>query len=143
MAKDIVAGGPWSCQQLRKLAVCFRFEESEKSLQQVIFERLSMLIRLEELIIHIPKNNSTTGDLLEFRLDCGMGQLASLRQLTALRFLSKKSRDYHAGLGTDEFEWIKNHWKKLKMIEGKLNSDHEVDAQLKRALKAHGIAVEF
>jgi len=51
MAKDVVAGGPWVCQQLRKLTACFWFEESEKGLQQEIFERLSTLTRLEELTL--------------------------------------------------------------------------------------------
>ncbi|KAF9349888.1 hypothetical protein BGX34_001547 [Mortierella sp. NVP85] len=139
MAKDVIAGGPWVCQRLRKLTACFWFEESEKGLQQEIFERLSTLIHLEELTIRIPKNDDTNGYVLAFQLDCGMGQLASLRQLTTLQFLSNISKFYHAELGIDEFEWITKHWKKLKTFKGSLNSDYQVNYQLRRALEAHGI----
>jgi len=122
MAKDVVAGGPWVCQRLRKLTACFWFEESEKGLQQEIFERLSTLIRLEELTMRIPKNDDTNG------------VSAGLRHGTVgtLQFVSNISKFYHAELGIDEFEWITEHWRKLRLLKGSLNSDYQVKYQLKR-----------
>ncbi|KAK3819577.1 MAG: hypothetical protein J3Q66DRAFT_334944 [Benniella sp.] len=140
MAGDIVAGEPWVCQQLRKLTACFWFQESERNLQQDIFWRLSTLTRLEELTMRILKMDVGNGYALAFRRDCGMEHLESLRELTTFRFLSDVD-SIHAELGMYELKWIEEHWKKLKILEGRLNSDHEVDAQLKRALEAHGISV--
>ena len=140
MAKDIVAGGPWVCQRLRKLTACFWFEESEKGLQQEIFERLSKLTRLEELSIHVLKKGAMNGYVLKFRLEYGMGQLASLRELTTFHFVSDIDGCY-ADLGMAEIEWIKDHWKKLKRVKGSLNSCNTTHYNLKVAFEEHGIAV--
>lgn len=48
-AKHVVEREPWVCQQLRELEIWFQFEESEQDLHQLVFERLSTLIRLDRL----------------------------------------------------------------------------------------------
>ncbi|KAI8354825.1 hypothetical protein B0O80DRAFT_47673 [Mortierella sp. GBAus27b] len=87
-ASDIVEGGPWICQRLRELKFCVRVEESERNLQPEIFKRISALVGLEELNMRYPEvdDTETAKSVLEFRLDQGFGQLASLRQLRTLVF---------------------------------------------------------
>jgi hypothetical protein len=55
-AKEIAERGPWVCQQLQDLAICFRVGELEEhlQLQQLVFQRFSTLIRLERLEMRIP-----------------------------------------------------------------------------------------
>jgi hypothetical protein len=141
MAKDIVAGEHWACQRLRKLSTCFWFEESEAGLQPVVFECLSSLIRLEEMIMHVTKREAINGYVLKFRLKDGMGQLASLQELTSFQFLPNDYRKWQIELGMEEFEWIKDRWKKLKMVKGRLNSCNTVRNNLKVAFEELGIEV--
>ncbi|KAF9349887.1 hypothetical protein BGX34_001546 [Mortierella sp. NVP85] len=141
MAKDIVAGDPWVCRQLRKLTIGFWFVASDKCLQHEIFGRLSTFIHLEELTMRIPQNDVGNGTVLTFQLDCGMGQLASLRELTTFRVVSIRA-EYSAGLGKDEFEWIKKHWKNLKVVKGNLVSNRTENYLMKKAFRRHGITVD-
>jgi hypothetical protein len=143
MAKDIVAEERWVCQRLRKLLTCFWFEESEAGLQPVVFECLSALIRLEELVIYIHKKEADvmSRKVLKFRLEDGMGQLASLQELTSFQFLPNGYWTWQIELGMEEFEWIKEHWKRLKMVKGRLNSSSTVSSHLKVAFEELGIKV--
>jgi hypothetical protein len=72
--------------------------------------------------MRIPKNDDTNG------------VSAGLRHGTVgtLQFVSNISKFYHAELGIDEFEWITEHWRKLRLLKGSLNSDYQVKYQLKR-----------
>jgi len=56
-ARDVVRGGPWACQRLRDLKICFLFGDTERDLQQAIFEHLSKLTQLVSLEMHIPEND--------------------------------------------------------------------------------------
>ncbi|KAF9353868.1 hypothetical protein BGX34_011335 [Mortierella sp. NVP85] len=147
LAKDIAQGGPWVCQQLRELKLYFRVREKEQDLQPFVFERLSTLTQLEVLIMKYPYggddyqslSTDVCQDALVFRLDCGMGRLASLRQLTELHFLDNPP--YIPHLDVDEAEWMVDHWKKLKSIRGRLNEDDIVNARIKSILEPHGILI--
>lgn len=72
--------------------------------------------------------------MLEFRLDRGLGQLASI-QLKYIMF----GAAYVAQLGMEEVEWMATSWKRLKQINGKLNDDPVVEMSLATALQGHGI----
>ncbi|KAF9353869.1 hypothetical protein BGX34_011336 [Mortierella sp. NVP85] len=139
-AKDIAEHGPWVCQQLRKLKLCFRVEESEQDLQRLIFERLSALVQLEELIMWLSMSDNAYG-VLKFRLECGLGLLASLQQLTTLRFFRDSASEYVPQLGMDEVTWMVDNWKKLKSIKGRLNSDQLIESQLQRTIECHDIEI--
>ena len=137
---DIAEREPWICQQLRDLKICIRVVEAERDLQQLVFEWLSTLVRLETLEMWVPDEPSNGEDVLAFRLDCGLRQLASLQQLTTLSF-GQWNRDdrYMPQLGKDEVSWMLNNWKRLKIVAGRLNKNLEVDTSLRGIIESHGI----
>ncbi|KAF9357334.1 hypothetical protein BGX34_009417 [Mortierella sp. NVP85] len=141
-ARDIPKRGPWVCQQLRVLRIWFRFGESERDLQEQVFERLSTLIHLERLTLEYPITGR--GDIyagLEFRLDCGLGRLASLQQLNCLCFGRLRSHSHYPQVDIGEVAWMVEHWKKLKCISGPLNSHNEVRNAIVSVFESHGIDV--
>jgi hypothetical protein len=143
-ARDVVNGGPWVCQRLRELRIGFLFRESDQDLQREIFGRLSTLTRLESLVIHIPDiGHYGSEDILEFRLENGMGQLATLKQLTSLGFERSRNGTYASQMGQDEVLWMLANWKKLKSIAGKLSDDPEEDRRLKLVLWYLGVKTAF
>lgn len=115
-------------------------EESEQDLQRLIFERLSALVQLEELIMWLSMSENAYG-VLKFRLECGLGLLASLQQLTTLRFFRDSASEYVPQLGMDEVTWMVDNWKKLKSIKGRLNSDQLIESQLQRTIECHDIEI--
>jgi hypothetical protein len=141
-AKSVAERGPWVCQQLRELRIQFLFDASEEDLRQLMFERLSKLTRLERLTLNY--NASGGGgylDVLKFRLDCGLGRLASLQQLNYIWLCSSRSDRRNPDLGMEEVEWILEHWKRLEVMKGCFNREREVRTQLRKVLKSHGIAI--
>ncbi|KAF9355449.1 hypothetical protein BGX34_010481 [Mortierella sp. NVP85] len=139
-AKDIAEHGPWVCQHLRELEICFHVGDSDQDLQPLIFKRLSTLVRLKHLKLNSFLRSVITDSVLEFRLECGMGQLSTLQQLASLAFgVHSRNMRYFPQLGMDEATWIMDNWKNLKLIKGRLNKDQEIDIQLKSAFKSHGI----
>jgi hypothetical protein len=145
-AGDIAEGGSWACLHLKELAICFLFEESEQDLQPLVFERLSALTRLERLIMWAsPTDNAGHGKILEFRLDCGMGKLAGLQQLTFIRFDIQRLQNgirtdyYYPQLGMDEVAWIIDHWKRLEVIKGHFNRNWLLAYVMAIDLESHGI----
>ncbi|KAF9355186.1 hypothetical protein BGX34_010618 [Mortierella sp. NVP85] len=146
-ARDIVEGGPWVCLQLKALMLCFLVEDTEQELQPLIFERLSTLTRLEVLTMWAPPMNDNGQDkVLRFRLDCGMTSLASLRQLTFIHFgrirrwsMCDDDVSYCPQLGMDEILWIEIHWKRLRMVQGRLNENKRLEEQLISRLQSRGI----
>ncbi|KAF9355238.1 hypothetical protein BGX34_010569, partial [Mortierella sp. NVP85] len=137
-ARDIAEGGPWVCQRLRELGVCFRVGETEQGLHSLVFERLSTLTRLETLDMkESARANHGSDGVLDFRLDYGLEQLASLHELKVLRFHTKV--EHMQQIGMEDVEWMIDSWKKLKGIYGRLNSDPKLEYQLSDALKSRGI----
>jgi len=139
--KDITERGPWVCQQLRELRICLRFHSSDQGLQQLVFERISTLVQLEKLTAAHPYTSSHY-DGLEFRLDCGLGQLATLQQLSDITFGGRRMGKAFPQLGMEEVAWMVDNWKKLKRVEGPLNGDKEVKARLVNVFESHGINVQ-
>jgi len=142
-AKDIAEGGPWACLQLQQLHVCFWIGESEQDLQSLIFERLSALVRLCNLTMSCPIERGNDGGVLEFRLDKGMGHLATLQQLSWICFEKEPFQDvlYMPQIGIEEVEWMVDNWRNLRKISGVLNSNRELEDQLRDVIKSHGIFV--
>jgi hypothetical protein len=139
-AEDIAEGGPWLCQQIRRLVICIRFEDLKPDLHQLVFERLSTLDQLEHLDLDITYNDDDNDDcVLLFRLDWGMEQLATLQQLKSFSFDTDTVDRYTPQLGMDEVVWMMEHWKKLKRVNGPFNRDPRIAAQIRSAFESHGI----
>ncbi|KAG0284282.1 hypothetical protein BGZ97_008244 [Linnemannia gamsii] len=63
--------------------------------------------------------NDVLPDTLQFRLDSGLDQLASLENL---EYLSFESMDHQ--MGTAEIEWIARHFPRLKEMRGLVTENH-------------------
>ncbi|KAK3819594.1 MAG: hypothetical protein J3Q66DRAFT_438750 [Benniella sp.] len=144
--RDVANGGPWVCQNLRELYIGFMFEESEvDELQPEIFRRLSTLTRLEELEIVLPEDELFGDDhILKFRLENGMGHLASLQQLSLLSFGDAPKHITHVPqMGKKEVAWMLANWKKLRGIYGQLNNNPSINRKLKDVLEFLEIKTEY
>jgi hypothetical protein len=87
-----------------------------------------------------PNFNDVVEGVLEFRLEYGLGQLASLQRLSTVIFTgSTNSRNYEPQLGMEEVVWMAGNWKKLRKIGGCLNSDEQMESQLAASIKSLGI----
>ena len=128
------------CQRLRELEIYLCFQDCEQDLHQLVYERLSTLIRLERLTIQHPYSSTIdANEGLAFRLDCGLGRLASLQQLTYFCI-----RTTHNGqLGMEEVVWMVDNLRKLRKVVGNLNRVEEVKSQLVSVFESHGIAVDI
>jgi len=142
-AKDIMERGPWVCLQLRVLRIFVLVEEEDRDLQPAVFERLSTLVQLRELVVSVsPLKPVKEENLLGFRLDQGMRHLASLQQLVRLTFsghIRYPDKPYFPQLGIQEVEWMMGAWKNLKFINGFLNSNREVNAELMKVIEFRGL----
>ncbi|KAG0246446.1 hypothetical protein BGX31_002100 [Mortierella sp. GBA43] len=143
-ARDIAQGGPWCCRELRVLWIRIVFDTSEQDLHPVVFERMSSLVRLECLHLMRPMNESGNHHGLKLRLDHGMGQLASLRQLRRVFILrGVPVRNYSfPQIGKEDAEWILDNWKHLVLMSGYLNEDKELDKAVKKELSGQGMYVD-
>ncbi|KAG0226494.1 hypothetical protein B0O80DRAFT_469621 [Mortierella sp. GBAus27b] len=135
-AQDVVKGRPWVCLKLRILRVGISFEPSTKDsapllhLQPLVYERLSKLVNLEELCI----SRRFKYPSLDLRLECGLDKLSTLRYLDTIIFHSTKQKMSHV-----EIDWILEHWKNIRTIEGKLHCTYpRMDKDLSARLEEHG-----
>ncbi|KAF9361591.1 hypothetical protein BGX34_007051 [Mortierella sp. NVP85] len=115
-ARDIVQDEPWVCQSLQELVVGLRVGETEQDLQPLIFERLSSLVRLKILSMYKPWDDNCDEGVLNFRLDCGLGQLVTLKELALIAFPDSKSGTMMQRLEMEDVEWMMNYWKNLKDV---------------------------
>ncbi|KAG0228999.1 hypothetical protein BGX31_006354 [Mortierella sp. GBA43] len=86
-SQDILDGQPWVCgRSLRYLFVSIILTPSQETdadrHQHHVFERMSRLVNLEELNLYNDDPMATR--CLDFRLDKGLGLLATMRQLETL-----------------------------------------------------------
>ncbi|KAG0218559.1 hypothetical protein BGX31_011572 [Mortierella sp. GBA43] len=106
--------------------------EMEK-LQRLVFEQLSRLHHLTTFNItpnrHTGANSYSmdTGMIsgLDFRLCVGLGMLSGLKLISQINVSGTAQR-----MGQEDIEWMIDHWKDLKRIDGVLN--HEDEALNKR-----------
>ncbi|KAF9364893.1 hypothetical protein BGX34_012201 [Mortierella sp. NVP85] len=125
-ARNVAERGLWACQQLRELNIQFLMDPSEQDLQQLVFERLSTLVRLERLTLDYDRCGDYRHDVLHFCLDCGLGQLAGLQQLTYVWLYTPSYSSWCSNLGTEDVVWIVNNWKKLKTTSPNYNGSAKV-----------------
>ncbi|KAK3819589.1 MAG: hypothetical protein J3Q66DRAFT_399041 [Benniella sp.] len=117
--QDIVNGEPWICNRLRELTICFKLEENEEELQREVFERLSRLVHLESLLMNCHDGQHTNSHV-EFTLENGLQQLASLQRWKTLGFLG-----FIPQLTLNEVQWLNHHHKKLRIEGGPFNEDKD------------------
>ncbi|KAF9364894.1 hypothetical protein BGX34_012202 [Mortierella sp. NVP85] len=143
LARSVAERGPWACQQLRELRIQFLIDPLEQSLKQLIFERLSTLVLLEQLTLDYTFSRSARHyDMLECRLDCGLGRLACLHQLNYIWLCTPNNYWRSPNLGMEDVVWMVENWRKLETVRGHLNKDGELTVRLKSVFESHGISVE-
>ncbi|KAI8603772.1 hypothetical protein EDD21DRAFT_368119 [Dissophora ornata] len=135
LAKHLVYGKPWVCLLLKTLQIRITFHAEENGLQPLVFQQLSRLVHLETLHIGGLEPGPYIREL-DFRLQNGLGELASLKEMRRLQH--KGTRQL---LGVEEVEWIVAHWTKLKTVYGSLNMDPAINIALKGFLKSYGVHV--
>jgi hypothetical protein len=112
---------PWACERsLKTLEICFEISPTpwDKDRQQsAIVKRLMRLSSLERLDLTDPQTRTHGGPSgLEFRLERGLEQLATLTRLKEIVFYPKIEQ-----LAMEDVEWMIKHWKNLKSVKGKLS----------------------
>ncbi|KAG0274484.1 hypothetical protein BGZ95_009725 [Linnemannia exigua] len=158
---------PWVCQGLKRLSVLF-FDNDEPGTvsgddlrgsvtnrsSSLVFGYLSKLEQLDTLDISF-YNMRTPIDLRfinlnapQFRLDTGLGQLATLKKLKALCLDRTKQN-----LREEDVEWMLLQWPKLKKLSGALSwspSEEDeggensiVDTQLSKLVLEKGISRDY
>ncbi|KAI8598378.1 hypothetical protein EDD21DRAFT_382664 [Dissophora ornata] len=151
LVQDLLGGPrqPWACKDSLKVLELFfettvvgsDVEQKQQEEQDYIFERLSELQNLESLIVSPPNRwtpmcrNQPT---LDFRLEKGLGRLATLTQLTHFDFLITEQ-----SMTTAEAEWMIDHWVSLEQATGVFNQDEEENSIVSVLLYEAGIAVSL
>ncbi|KAI1307360.1 hypothetical protein EDD11_004507 [Mortierella claussenii] len=124
--RDDGSYSPWICTKLRELNVYIDMDGLDS--QEDMLERLSTLQQLESFNFgrkkYIGRNAYTS---IELRLDKGLATLATLRRLQDLRFDDVDQELTHA-----DVRWIEEHWKCLRLIEGRLSKSTAVHSELKQ-----------
>ncbi|KAF9953925.1 hypothetical protein BGZ65_004347 [Modicella reniformis] len=132
-------GVPWACEKsLKVLEICFEVLPRMRSEDLgPLLILLSRLRNLERLDLTDPEASLSNILSLEFRLDKGLEQLATLTRLKRLvieRTIQESTME--------DVEWMINHWRNLKCIEGTLNTeDKDESAKLVSKLQAAGVEV--
>ncbi|KAF8976308.1 hypothetical protein BGZ46_008368 [Entomortierella lignicola] len=139
MGSQITDRDIWGCKEsLRTLQLGFSLAEAipEKyEQQQLIFKKISELRNLERLDItnfEIPGTGPES--TLDLRLEMGLGQLETLRNMRELVFNYTKQF-----INVEEVKWMLNRWPKLSSVQGVFNLDTDVDRDLKTMLHFRGI----
>ncbi|KAF9089191.1 hypothetical protein BGX23_006871 [Mortierella sp. AD031] len=125
LSDDIRDGEIWPCHEyLHTLALYFDLTLASAVTDcQRTFACLSKLKALRRLNVSrylTPHGRPIQGNLqsLQFRLDHGLAQLATLRHLEALYFDGTPQQ-----MKMDEARWMENNWKALRVVRGTFNSD--------------------
>ncbi|KAF9905860.1 hypothetical protein EC991_001265 [Linnemannia zychae] len=153
---------PWVCRGMRRLKVIFIDDENDsgysgndepgavdgvrKNSSLLVFEHLSTLHQLEVLDISPrniwfrsdPSTNKPKGP--QFRLDLGLGLLATLTQLKGL-CLDHTKQDLRKG----DVEWMLNQWPRLRKFSGQLSLslDSTTEAELVGLVKERGVSRRY
>ncbi|KAG0229167.1 hypothetical protein BGX31_006295 [Mortierella sp. GBA43] len=134
-AEYLIDDGPWACERsLRILEVCFEIlsdHVNHDSQQEAAMGRLMRFVNLERLDF----SNGWYGQSIEFQLERGLEKLATLTALQELVLPSKMLR-----LSLDDVEWMIEHWRNLKSIEGSLVRNHDDPLNLVDRFSEAGIS---
>ncbi|KAG0071816.1 hypothetical protein BGZ89_009349 [Linnemannia elongata] len=136
VSDDIKDGEVWPCHEhLDTLVLYFDLTLSDHLADcQRTFSLLSKLKALRRLNISryvTPHGRPIVGDSqkgLQFRLDHGLGQLETLRNLTELYFDGPPQ-----DMTLAEAHWMEEHWKALRVVRGNFNAKNVV---LNREIKS-------
>ncbi|KAK3810185.1 MAG: hypothetical protein J3Q66DRAFT_64169 [Benniella sp.] len=140
----VAEGKPWVCLGLQVLDLDFSFNPSTTHIiQPLLFDQLARLTRLQELYLRRKpvygwKEDASASpfhEAIDLRLENGLYKLSTLRSLRVIDYGHSKQR-----MEDQEIDWILEHWRRLKLISGKLNAQKpETDRRLVEKLKGHGI----
>ncbi|KAG0333398.1 hypothetical protein BG000_009198 [Podila horticola] len=152
-ASAIVLGDPWVCLNLEKFCAGVIVDEPEKGeiceSSRQVFKRLSKLTKLTSLVIGFNifgtgdsdydddtdgSSNTDSDDYsddgkrrrqgLDLRLESGLGQLCTLKNLELLDFT-----DTIQDMSAEDVSWMSENWKKLELVRGKCTHHGEYRKQ--------------
>ncbi|KAF9580498.1 hypothetical protein BGW38_002840 [Lunasporangiospora selenospora] len=72
---------------------------------------------------------------LELTLKSGLDELKTLKRLRMVRFTGTEQL-----FSRDDIEWMVEHWRELRVLQGRLHSNAEEEAELEQLLGQHKIA---
>lgn len=115
----IIEGKPWVCSGLRTLrAEISLWNQDENEIRHqshTIFGRLSKLEKLEHLNVRGNGGRRETQGL-DLRLESGLGQLSTMRNLRFLDFGQTIQN-----MSAEDIAWMRKHWTRLKKVIGRCN----------------------
>lgn len=127
-ASRIIQGGPWVCTQLKvfKAEIVIKHQDQEgiRAQSRAVFERLSKLEDLTTLIIRGNSAESIARQGPDLRLESGLDQLSTLRNMRRLDFKFTKQN-----MSAEDVAWIKTHWRRLEQVEGRCNDNGVLSCQ--------------
>ncbi|KAF9170551.1 hypothetical protein BGX21_009028 [Mortierella sp. AD011] len=139
-------GGDWVCTKLTsfEIFIC-GLKDKPWSWHRGVFKQISRLERLEELDVgvrddikektqHSVFRNETIWDGLDMRLEAGLDNLHSLKQLTEISFYDVKQE-----LEEKDVQWMVASWPNLKTINGRLNTKRDELVKLAAILEERDI----
>ncbi|KAG0320128.1 hypothetical protein BG000_003687 [Podila horticola] len=128
LSSRIIQGGPWVCTQLKvfKAEIVIKHQDQEgiRAQSRAVFERLSKLEDLTTLIIRGNSAESITRQGPDLRLESGLDQLSTLRNMRRLDFKFTKQN-----MSAEDVAWIKTHWRRLEQVEGRCNENGVLSCQ--------------
>ncbi|KAF9361759.1 hypothetical protein BGX26_012480 [Mortierella sp. AD094] len=142
LAVDVIAIQILSCVGIENLQLQIVFDNcsSDRTLDRQVFQVLSAMTQLKCLVCgnnrHQTPDQSRRG--LDFRLESGMGALASLTQLSALTLDTITATQQ---IGEVDVEWMSITWKNLRFVHGYIHIDDSEDSKLKGILRSRQIYV--
>ncbi|KAG0044709.1 hypothetical protein BGZ83_010076 [Gryganskiella cystojenkinii] len=121
---------PWACRGLKKLIVGFDRTKGATS-DAMILSRIATLEQLE--VLDVSAAHSHAEWVLRLKLEHGLDQLKTLKQLKHLRGPDDKGNGFRWGLA--EAQWATENWKSLKTLQ-----NISLDGEAKMHIKERGIA---
>ncbi|KAF9089927.1 hypothetical protein BGX23_006351 [Mortierella sp. AD031] len=129
----------WACTGLKLLRMYIASDPNDPEADELVFEQLSRLHRLEELqtkkinIHNLPmelRNPLEQQRSIQLRLDSGFAHLATLKRLKIFKFESTYQR-----MGSEEVAWILQNWTTIQEITGLFCEDDTVQKALGKVLE--------
>ncbi|CAO3566117.1 unnamed protein product [Mortierella alpina] len=144
LAEDILKGRPWVCRRLHTFDLCILVASTsaleppshqengqgwgqetaskpQSGIDRVVFERLALLPRLQQLLTDPPKyarppGFELSGRPLRWNIEAGLDQLAGLTRIRRIHLDRPESH-----LEISDMAWMLKHWPRLKTIGGLQN----------------------
>ncbi|KAG9063125.1 hypothetical protein KI688_004725 [Linnemannia hyalina] len=130
LAKEIRDGpGVWACRGLEVFRVKIHgfYKPLIDHIRVAVFRRFATLPRLR--VLHIG-GHGRKDESVVLRLDSGMGQLAELK-LESVSVYGGPQK-----MRREDVEWIREHWRGLRVLEGDLHPNGEVSEAIREVLTA-------